>query len=52
VFSFRGEPGPVLELVDVELAFEIGYAQLQARLGFSNGLVVNGWPNLLEEEVE
>lgn len=50
--SFGIHTRPVLELIGVELAGQIGDLQLQAGLGVDDGAVVDGWADLFEDEVE
>ena len=45
-------PGPVLQLVEVELAGKVEESFLQAGLGVEDGFVVDDGADLFEEEVE
>ena len=44
--------GPVLELIGVEFAIEVGYALGEASLGVRDGPVVDDGADLFEKEVE
>ncbi len=41
-----------MEFFGVKFAGEVGYSELEAGLGVGYGLVVDGWADLFEDEVE
>ena len=46
------KPAPVLELFLVDLVFQFADARLHSGLRISHALVVNAWPDLLQDEFE